>query len=332
MAYANQVPASWTAGTGKAFETAAAQATSNVPVVDPGQLVREVLDTIVGRHYDSASHIALCADGRFVGLVTVESLLAAPADARVDSLMDRDSPAVGPGVDQEVAAWKAVRHGESTLPVVDHDARFIGLIPPHRLVAILLAEHDEDLVRFGGILRNASAARASSEEPVPQRFRHRLPWLVLGLGGALVAADLVGRFEDQLRVHVMLAFFMPGIVYLADAVGTQTEVVVVRGLSLGIPMRHMVGREALTGMVLGLALGAAGGAVVAFRWADVALGLSVGISIFAASSTATAAGLLLPWAFDLMSLDPAIGSGPLATVVQDLATIWVYLAVSTALM
>jgi magnesium transporter len=55
---------------------------------------------------------------------------------------------------------------------------------------------------------------------VPRRVWHRLPWLLLGLAGALVAADLVGWFEAQLRVQVMLAFFLPGIVYLADAVGT----------------------------------------------------------------------------------------------------------------
>jgi magnesium transporter len=55
---------------------------------------------------------------------------------------------------------------------------------------------------------------------VPRRVWHRLSWLLLGLAGALVAADLVGWFEAKLRVQVMSAFFLPGIVYLADAVGT----------------------------------------------------------------------------------------------------------------
>ena len=70
---------------------------------------------------------------------------------------------------------------------------------------------------------------------VRRRLWHRLPWLLLGLCGALVAADVVGQFEELLRVQEMPAFFMPGIVYLADAVGTQTETVIVRGLSLGVP-------------------------------------------------------------------------------------------------
>jgi magnesium transporter len=53
------------------------------------------------------------------------------------------------------------------------------------------------------------------------RLWHRLPWLLLGLGGAIVAAPLVGRFKEQLREEVLLAFFVPGVVYMADAVGTQ---------------------------------------------------------------------------------------------------------------
>jgi magnesium transporter len=126
-----------------------------------------------------------------------------------------------------------VRHGESALAVVDQQGRFIGLITPHRLLAVLLAEHEEDLSRLGGFLKTTSVARDTTEEPVRRRLWHRLPWLLLGLFGALVAADVVGRFEELLRVQVMLAFFMPGIVYLADAVGTQTETVIVRGLSLG---------------------------------------------------------------------------------------------------
>ena len=140
------------------------------------------------------------------------------------------------------------------LAVVDGQGHFVGVIPPHRLLTVLLSEHEEDLSRFAGFLKTTSVARATSEERVPRRFRHRLPWLLLGLGGALLAADLVGAFETHLQLNLMLAFFIPGIVYLADAVGTQTETVVVRGLSLGVPMRRMVGRELLTGVLIGMAL------------------------------------------------------------------------------
>jgi magnesium transporter len=314
------------------FETAAEHATPRVPVAEPFQRVGDVREHLVGQRYESASHVVVCEADRFLGIVTIEALLFAAVDAQMESLMDRGAPVVAPGVDQEVAAWRAVRQGESALAVVDRHGHFVGMIPPHRLLGVLLSEHEEDLARSAGFLRTTSVARTASEEPVPRRFWHRLPWLLMGLGGALLAADLVGSFETHLQLNVILAFFIPGIVYLADAVGTQTETVVVRGLSLGIPMRRMVGRELLAGVLIGMALAAVALPFVWWRWNDAGLALSVGLSVFAACSTATLAAMMLPWLFDAFALDPAFGSGPLATVVQDLLSIWIYLSITTVVM
>jgi magnesium transporter len=285
---------------------------------------------MIGHSYESASHIVVCEGENFLGILRIEDLLAAPADALIESLMDRDAPVVRPGVDQEIAAWQAVRHEEAALAVVNGNGRFVGIIPPHRLLAVLLSEHEEDLSRLGGFLRSTSNARVTSEEPVRRRFRHRLPWLLVGLGGALAAADFVGWFESQLRHKVMLAFFIPGIVYLADAVGTQTETIVVRGLSVGVSMRRMLGRELLAGLAIGLAIAVIAGPLVWWRWGDTDVALSVALSLFAACSTATVAAMTLPWLFDAFGLDPAFGTGPLATVIQDLLSILIYFLIATS--
>jgi magnesium transporter len=312
------------------FETAAEHASSRVPVVAADDRGGDVRRLLVGQRYESASHVVVCAGSRFLGLVRIEDLMAAPADARMSELMDREPPVVAPGVDQEVAAWHTVRHGESALAVVDTNGNFVGLIPPHRLLAVLLSEHEEDLSRLGGFTRGNMQAIRSSVEPVERAFQHRVPWLLVGLVGALLAADLVGWFESQLRHTLMLAFFIPGIVYLADAVGTQTETIVVRGLSVGTGMRRMVWRELLTGLAIGLALGIVAGPLVWWRWGDADVALIVGLSVFAACSTASVTAMLLPWLLSSLSLDPAFGSGPLATVIQDLLSIVIYFAIAAA--
>lgn len=312
------------------FETAVRHASNRVPMFTPDCRADAALRQLAGQRYDIASHIVVCEDQRVLGVVRIEDLLAAPPDQALASLMDRDAPVVTPGVDQEVAAWHAVQHAESALTVADHDGRFVGVIPPHRLLAVLLSEHEEDLTRLGGFTKATSAARSSSEETVERRFRHRVPWLLVGLAGALLAADIVGWFELQLQQQVMLAFFLPGIVYLADAVGTQTETVVVRGLSVGVRMRRMAARELLAGIAIGIALGAVAGPLVWWRWGEPDLALTVGLAVFAACSTATVAAMALPWLLDSMSLDPAFGSGPLATVIQDLLSILIYFAIAAA--
>lgn len=312
------------------FETAAEHATTQVPLTGPASSVGDLRRSLSTQRYDSATHVVVCEGGKFLGILRIEDLLAAPDEATAGDLMDRDAPVVAPGTDQEVAAWRAAQRGESALAVVDGEGRFVGIIPPHRLLAVLLWEHEEDLSRLGGFLKSTSAARRTSEEPVPRRFWHRVPWLLVGLGGALLAADIVGRFESTLRTRVILAFFVPSIVYLADAVGTQTETVVVRGLSVGVRLRQMVLRELSTGLAIGLVLGLLAVPLVFWRWGEGDVALALGLSLFAACSTATVAAMVLPWMLDSLGLDPAFGSGPLATVIQDLLSILIYFAIVTS--
>jgi magnesium transporter len=197
---------------------------------------------------------------------------------------------------------------------------------------VLLTEHEEDLARLGGFLRSTSAARRASEEPVERRLRHRLPWLLLGLAGALLAAEAVGWFEAVLSRRIVLAFFIPMLVYLADAVGTQTETIVVRGLSVGVATRRMAGREAISGLATGALLALAAGPLVWLLWGAADLALVVALSLLAACATATLVAMALPALLDALNIDPAFASGPLATVIQDLLSILIYLGVATAIL
>lgn len=312
-----------------AFESAASLMTGDVLLVQGGDTIARVRELLTARRYESVSDIVVCEDGRLVGLLRVEDALAAPGDQSVTAFMDPDPPMVMPGVDQEVAAWKAIRHGEGSLAVVDEDGRFLGLIPPRRLLEVLLAEHDEDMARLGGFLRGSAGAREASLEPTPLRLWHRLPWLLLGLAGAIVAAGIVDGFESSLRDQVLLAFFLPGVVYMADAVGTQTEALVIRGLSVGVRVRDVVPRELATGVMVGALLAGAFFPVGMLLWGDTDVILAVSTSLFIACSVATLIATMLPWFFSLIGQDPAFGSGPLATVIQDLLSIALYFFVAS---
>ena len=70
------------------------------------------------------------------------------------------------GVDQERAVLHLVRSGGVSLAVVDESGAFLGLIPPERMLAVLVEEHDEDIARLGGFLSSTESARSAAEEPV----------------------------------------------------------------------------------------------------------------------------------------------------------------------
>ncbi|MGZ5372701.1 MAG: magnesium transporter [Aeromicrobium sp.] len=310
---------------------------TDVPLCRPDATVSAVRATLLGRTYQSAADVAVCAmdeggSHRLLGLIPLEALLAADGAIVVRDLMDADPPVVSPGLDQEKAAWKAAKHGESSLAVVDADGWFRGLVPPARLVAVLLAEHDEDLARLGGYLTTSASARHAMDEPIGIRLWHRLPWLIIGLIGSAVAAGLVDGFEDVLTSDVRLAFFIPGIVYMADAVGTQTEALVIRGLSVRVPVRRVFGSESLTGLLVGFILAALTLPAVWAVFGSFQLGLVIGLSLLSACAVATIVAMSLPWLIDRLGRDPAFGSGPLATVVQDVLSLLIYFLIAMSIL
>jgi magnesium transporter len=224
-----------------------------------------------------------------------------------------------------------VRANRRSVAVVAGVGTFLGLVPAERLIGALAEEHEEDLARLGGFLAASTRARTASEEAVPRRLWHRLPWLALGLAGAMASAGIVGSFEEELRAEVLLAFFVPAVVYMADAVGTQTETVVIRGMSVGVPIGNIFRRELATGLVIGALIAAAFLPFALLIWGDATIAGAVSLALFVSCSIATAVAMVLPYVLSRLGRDPAFGSGPLATVIQDLLSILVYFAIAVAL-
>lgn len=310
-------------------ETALAYATKRVPTAGSGASVATIREALHdGGPYESMVDIAILDGERLIGMISIEELFAADAGASALEIMDPDPPVIAPDIDQETAAAKAVEHQESSLGVVDGEGMFFGLIPPRRMLNVLLDEHREDVARLGGYLHQSSTARVASEEALAHRYWHRLPWLLIGLLAAMLAAAIVAAFEGGLAAHLELVFFIPGIVYIAGAVGNQTVMLIVRGLSVGISVSRVMVRELATGALLGTTLGLLAYGPVAF-WFDPPVALAVSASILTASALATGVAVSLPWLLWRMDLDPAFGSGPLSTVIQDLITLTVYFALAS---
>jgi magnesium transporter len=125
---------------------------------------------------------------------------------------------------------------------------------------------------------------------------------------------------------------VPGLVYLADAIGTQSEAVAVRGLSLShMPLRRLIGGELRTGLLIGLLLALLAGPMVWAVFGDPRLALAIALALGSASMLAAGLGLALPWALQRAGLDPAYGSGPLATIIQDVLSLAIYFGCVTAI-
>jgi magnesium transporter len=270
---------------------------------------------------------------RLLGTLSPGDLLVLPGTTRVGDAMHKHPASVSATADPEHMASVALHHRVTAMPVLDELGRLQGVVGSATLMDILRREHVSDLHRLAGITRETRQARQALEEPPLRRVRHRLPWLLVGLVGSMLATLVVSRFEASIAERTVLAFFVPGLVYLADAIGTQTEAVAVRGLSISrMGLARLVGGELRSGLLIGLMLAAAVLPMVWLVFGDLRLGITVAAALAAASTVASLLGMLLPWALQRGGIDPAYGSGPLATIIQDVLTLVIYFLCAAAIL
>lgn len=161
----------------------------------------------------------------------------------------------------------------------------------------------------------------------------RFPWLVIGLIGGLFASLVVSHFELTLRETVALAFFIPVIAYMSDAIGTQTETVFIRALSnLKFNIGKYIVREVIVGVTLGSAFGFLAGIFAYFLANSPPVGLIVGLSLFLSMTIATGLACVTPIILKGFKQDPAVGSGPFTTAVQDVVSLTIYFLVANSVL
>lgn len=307
-------------------ESAAQHMVTRVPVAHANDTAGSVLERLTGSNYDYAAAIYIVNGGnRLEGIVPLTQLLAAAVETRLGELVKLNPPAVRPETDQEHVASVAIHEQLTAVPVVDAGRKLLGVVPPEALLYVLRREHVEDLHRLAGIAREGTQARHALEAPPSRRARDRLPWLLVGLAGSILATFVVAYFEQALHSRVAIAFFIPGIVYLADAIGTQTETIVVRGLSLSrISFARLIAGELGTGLIIGLTLAALAFVPIWLWFGDIDLAAAVSIALLVAGAVATTVGMFFPWILSRLGRDPAFGSGPIATIVQDVLSLVIY--------
>lgn len=171
------------------------------------------------------------------------------------------------------------------------------------------------------------------KESVGFLLRLRLPWLIAGLIGGFGASVLISRYEAVLQSDVRLAFFLPVIVYLSDAIGTQTETIYVRNMARqrGYFHTYLV-KESLLGLTFGILFGLLTFGFVYLWFGDVSLSGLVALAMAGSVAVAPIVALLTARLFQAEHQDPAVSAGPFKTLFQDVISILIYFAVASAIL
>jgi magnesium transporter len=271
---------------------------------------------------------ALDNAGRLLGVVNLRDLVVAPPLTAVEDLLNPDVVSVPAGTDREESARLLAKYDLLALPVVDDDARLLGVITVDDLMDVAEEEATEDMFRMVGV-----AESERIELAVPESVRRRLPWLFINLVTAFAAAAVVSVFEGTIADAAVLAVFMPVIAGMGGNSGIQTLTIIVRGVALGdIEPRDafaVLRKEGLVSLLNGLAL-AATVAAVSYVWeGNFWLTLVVGIAMLANIAVAGIFGALIPITLRRVGADPALGSGIFVTMATDLMGFLIFLGLAT---
>ncbi|ARU01457.1 magnesium transporter [Yoonia vestfoldensis] len=280
---------------------------------------------------DQFYHIIL-VDPRLkaTGYVTLGRILSHPRSTPLRDLTEETFRTfhVAQGV-EEVA--QAINHYHLiTAPVVDDDGRVVGVITIDDAMAFLEEEAEEDILRLAGV------GEGSLSDNVYETTKQRFPWLAVNLLTAILASLVISVFEETIAGLVALAVLMPIVASMGGNAGTQSLTVAVRALATRdlTPSNiwRVIRREALVGLLNGLAFAAVMGVVGTIWFGAPMLGVVIAVAMVVNLLVAGLAGIGVPVVMERFGIDPALASGTFVTTVTDVVGFFAFLGLASVML
>jgi len=311
-------------------KNAGALITTAIPICKKTDIAGGVMALIQNtiKTFASIDYIYVLEGQTLIGVLSIHELFSASPQATIGDVMVKDPAYVHAMTDRAHVAELALTQSIRAVPVVGETGEFLGVVPGDAVIQILSEEHNDYLFKATGIRRPRHATY--KELGLFAQIRTRTPWLVIGLFGGIAGAMIVRFFEHSLEEQLFVAAFIPAIVYIADAVGNQSEMLVVRALSRerNFSIMKYLSRELATGFFISILL-ASLMFVLSFVWLkDFPLSLTLAAAIIATTLFSILFTVTLPWILKRLGFDPAVASGPIATVVCDVSSVTIYLLIA----
>jgi magnesium transporter len=280
---------------------------------------------------DQFYHVVL-VDPRLkpVGYVTLGRILSSRRDVRLRDITEDSFRTFHVEDDQGDVARAFEKYHLISAPVTDDDDRLVGVITIDDAMTVLDEEAEEDILRLAGVGEGALS------DPVLATVRQRIPWLLVNLFTAGLAAMVIAQFEATIEALVALAVLMPIVASMGGNAGTQSLTVAVRALATRDLTRsnawRVVRREALVGLFNGIALALLLGLATMLLFGSPWLGAVIAAALVVNLFVASLAGVFVPLFMERMGVDPALASGTFVTTVTDVVGFFAFLGLATVIL
>jgi magnesium transporter len=269
-------------------------------------------------------------DGILKGTLSLKKLLLANRNDKVSKLYKSDIISVKTDTHREDVANIMRKYDLVALPVIDSIGRLLGRITIDDVVDVMQEEAERDYQLASGI--------AEDIEPSDNVFllsRARLPWLFIGLLGGILAALVLGGYEEELRLYPEMVFFIPLIAAMGGNVGVQSSAIIVQGLASKSLIFESTGKklmkELFVAIMNGIILSSIALVYNLVQQESLALTLSVSSALFSVILFASVFGTFIPLLLERFKIDPALATGPFITTMNDIISLFIYLIIGRML-
>ncbi|MDB2442994.1 magnesium transporter [Flavobacteriales bacterium] len=256
-----------------------------------------------------------------LGTLSLKKLLLTSEKTYIKNVYNEKVISVKADFDDEEVANIMDKYDLVVLPVVDDLNRLIGRITIDDIVDVIKEEAMEDYNKASGI-----SEQVDSSDDIIILTRARLPWLLIGLMGGIMGAQVMGIFDIQNNIE--LAFFTPLIAAMGGNVGVQSAAIIVQGLaskSLGMDtMGERLLKELGVAMLNGIICSVLIMLITFLLGYPSSIYFTVSISLMAVIIFAALFGTFVPLVLNKYKIDPALATGPFITTVNDVLGLFIY--------
>ena len=265
-------------------------------------------------------------DGMLKGTVSLKRLMLARSNAKIKNIYKADIISVNTATPSEEVAMVMEKYDLVAIPVVDAIGRLMGRITIDDVVDVIREEAGKDYQMASGITEDVEPS-----DDVFMLIRARVPWLFIGMIGGIMGAQIIGSYEDQLKIHPQLAVFLPLIAAMGGNVGVQSSSIVVQGLANKSLDLDSTGRKLIKELSVAFLTASIFSILILLynliSQTSMAMTITVSVALFSVMIFASVFGSFVPIILNRFKIDPAIATGPFITTSNDILGIFLYMAI-----
>jgi len=267
---------------------------------------------------------------KLVGIISLKTLILSNDESYIKDEMDTNFVSVLTKDDQEEIASLFRKYDLTTMPVVDHEDRLVGVITVDDIVDVIDQENTEDIQKM-------AAMNPSDEEYLKESVmslaKHRIIWLLVLMISATFTGMVIKKYEEVLQSAVYLAVFIPMLMDTGGNAGSQSATLIIRGIALEeiefSDIFKVIWKEFRVSVLVGIILSGINFLrIYYFTKSGLETSLVVAISMFLTVIMAKVIGGVLPLIAKSLKIDPAIMASPLITTIVDTAALIIYFQLS----